>query len=313
MADLPDVGVLAEVADTGLHSAVHGWVPRPDRLDALREELRWQVDVACQDLEWARDFAAHQPASGAPAKMFLNRWLPAGNDLTVLAGPRYQGRDPDRPFVEVTAADRLLTAADLPALRRLARDEFAVFHPLDLRVWTADVPGTWPDTRAEMRLVAAPLGQLRRRDVTNALTVRPATDLSWYDRYVAVHDRHVAADPAHADRSRVETTADLDHLGGAATLFEVLVDGSWAGVLAAEPVVAHGLRGATVVVLMLTQEARGRGFGKGLSALLARNLPMPDDQVLSGTIHVDNLTARRSALAAGRIDVGGRVVVPLTG
>jgi len=134
-----------------------------------------------------------------------------------------------------------------------------------------------------MRLVAAPLGQLRRRDVTNALTVRPGTDLSWYDRYVAVHDRHVAADPAHADRSRVETTADLDHLRGAATLFEVLVDGNWAGVLAAEPVVAHGLRGATVVVLMLTQEARGRGFGKGLSALLARNLPMPDDQVLSGT------------------------------
>jgi len=146
MADLPDVGVLAEVADTGLHSAVHGWVPRPDRLDALREELRWQVDVACQDLEWARDFAAHQPASGAPAKMFLNRWLPAGNDLTVLAGPRYQGRDPDRPFVEVTAADRLLTAADLPALRRLARDEFAVSPATSSPSSTRSTSGCRPPT-----------------------------------------------------------------------------------------------------------------------------------------------------------------------
>ncbi len=212
MAEFPGIAGLAEIADGGLHRAVQAWVPRPERLDALREQLRWEVDVAGRDLEWARDFAVHQPASGAPAEMFLNRWLPAGDDLTVLAGPRYEDRHPDRPFVEVVAADRLLTAADLPALRRLARDDFAVFHPLDLRVWTADAPGTWPGTRAEMRLVAAPLGQLRRRDVADEVTVRPAADLSWYDRYVAAHDRHVTADPAHADRSRVETAADLDAL-----------------------------------------------------------------------------------------------------
>jgi len=312
VADFPGIAGLAEIADGGLHPAVHAWVPRPDRLGALQEELRWEVDVAGRDLEWARDFAVHQPASGAPAEMFLNRWLPAGDDLTVLAGPRYEGRRPDRPFVEVTAVNRLLTATDLPALRRLARDDFAVFRPLDIRVWTADPPRTWPGTRAEMRLVAAPLGQLRSRDGTDAVTVRPAADLSWYDRYVAVHDQHVAADPAHADRSRVETAADLDQLRAAGTLFEVLLDGNWAGVLAAEPVVAHGLRGATVIVLLLAHEVRGRGLGKYLSVLLARNLSLPDDQVLSGTIHINNLTARRSALAAGRIDVGGRVVIPLT-
>lgn len=208
MADLPDVGTLAEVADTGLHPAVHAWVPRPDRLDALREELSWQVDVAGRDLTWAREFAAHQPASGEPAEMFLNRWLPAAGDLTVLAGPRYEGRNPDRPFVDVAAADRLPTAADLPALRRLARERFAAFRPLDIRMWTADPPDTWPGTRAERRLVAAPLGQLRHHEVPDAVTIRAAADLSWYDRYAAVHDRHVTADPAHADRSRVETAAD---------------------------------------------------------------------------------------------------------
>lgn len=160
MAAFPGIAGLAEIADTGLHPAVHAWVPRQDRLDALGEELSWEIDVAGRDLEWARDFAVHQPASGAPAEMFLNRWLPAGDDLTVLAGPRYEGRNPNRPFAEVTAADRLLTATDLPALRRLAREDFAVFHPLDIRVWTADPPGTWPGTRTEMLLVAAPLGQL---------------------------------------------------------------------------------------------------------------------------------------------------------
>jgi len=134
VADFPGIAGLAEIADGGLHPAVHAWVPRSDRLGALREQLSCEVDVAGRDLEWARDFAVHQPASSAPPEMFLNRWLPAGDDLTVLAGPRYPGRNPDRPFVEVVATNRLLTAADLPALRRLARDEFAVFHPLDIRL-----------------------------------------------------------------------------------------------------------------------------------------------------------------------------------
>ncbi len=65
-------------------------------------------------------------------------------------------------------------------------------------------------------------------------------------------------------------------------------------------------------MLLLTHEVRGRGLGKDLSVLLARHLRLPDDQILSGTIHINNHAARRSALAAGRIDVGGRVVVPLT-
>lgn len=46
--------------------------------------------------------------------------------------------------------------------------------------------------------------------------------------------------------------------------------------------------------------------------LLGRHLPLPGVQLLHGRIHVDIHTARRSALPAGRIDVGGRVVIPLT-
>lgn len=273
MADLPGVAVLAEIADTGLHPAVHTWAARVDRLAVLREELGWQVDVAGRDLDWARGFAAHLPVSGAPPAMYLNRWLPAGGGLTVLAGPRFERRDPARPFVEVVAADRLVTAADLPALRRLVRDEFAVFAARDVRVWTADPPGAWPGTRAEMRLVAAPLGQLRRRPLPDAVTVRPAVDPSWYDRYAAIHDHQVAADPAHGDRTWNETAADLDELRVAGLLFEVLLDGEWAGIVAAEPRDAHGLRGATVAELRLTHEVRGHGLGRHLSVLLARNLP----------------------------------------
>ena len=37
----------------------------------------------------------------------------------------------------------------------------------------------------------------------------------------------------------------------------------------------------------------------------------PDEQMLFGTIHSQNVAAYRAALAAGRVDVGGEIVIPL--
>ncbi len=307
----PDLDVLAEVADAALHPMVRSWRPREDRLAALREELTWSVEVASRDLDYARDFAIHQPASGAAPERFLDRWLAASPGLTVMCGPRYRGRDPDRPFVDVVASDRVLTVDDVPALRALARREFAEFRPGHLRLWTADPAGTWPGTGADMRTVAGPLGALRARPVPPELTVRPATDLAFLDRYAGIHREQVSRQPSHALHARTESVEDLRRLLAAGTLFEVLVHGRWAGVLAGEPGVVRGIRGATVVVLVLEHGARGRGYGRHLSALLSQNLPLPDDQLLVGTIHVDNTASLRSALGAGRVDVGGEVTVPL--
>ncbi|MDX6360204.1 MAG: hypothetical protein QOH37_3258, partial [Nocardioidaceae bacterium] len=73
----------------------------------------------------------------------------------------------------------------------------------------------------------------------------------------------------------------------------------------------RGVRGATVIELLLDRPFRGHGYGKHLSTLLARGVPLPDDQCLMGTIHADNTTSYRSALAAGRVDVGGEILMPL--
>jgi L-amino acid N-acyltransferase YncA len=76
--------------------------------------------------------------------------------------------------------------------------------------------------------------------------------------------------------------------------------------------VQHGLRGSVVVELLLDPEVRGRGYGRHLSTLLAQLLDIPSQSFLLGTIALDNTASYRSALAAGRRDVGGEVVVPLS-
>ena len=95
------------------------------------------------------------------------------------------------------------------------------------------------------------------------------------------------------------------------------VDGRWAGIVAARRAALRGLRGFEIVELLLDPAVRGHGYGRHLSSalaaqLLARHDSTGADRFLVGTIHADNRRAYRAALAAGRHDVGGEVVVPLT-
>ncbi|GAA0970092.1 hypothetical protein ENKNEFLB_03862 [Nocardioides aquaticus] len=313
-AALPALDTLVATADEGLHPWVRRRVCADERRTALAEELRFWLCTAAQDLEHARRYADAAPQSGEPAEAYLDRWLPLATGGHVLAGPRYLGRDPDLPFVGVTASDRVLRPDDAGALREVARTEFGAFAPGFVLLSTADdLAGvaSWPGGRPEMRQVVGRLGDLRARPVPPSLTTTPRRDTAFYGEYERIHAEHVARDPAHARHTRCEDRDDLRELAEAGLLHDVRVDGTWAGIVAAEADARRGLHGATVVELLLDHPFRGAGHGAHLSTLLARTLPMPNDQYLLGTIHAENVPAYRAALAAGRVDVGGEVVLPL--
>jgi L-amino acid N-acyltransferase YncA len=310
-ADLPTLDVLVGAADAGLHPWVREHVSTQTRREALAEELGFFLETAARDPEYAATFAGHAPYSGEPPASYLDRWLPLGTGGHVLVGPRYLGRDPDLPFLGVSGSDRPLTRADAEPLTALARGHFAAFAQKFVLLSTADPIGAWPGTRPEQRQLVGLLGELRRRPLPPELRAVARPDTAFYDRYRQIFDDDVARDPAHARHTRAETRDDLQGLAEQGLLLDVEVDGVWAGIVAAEPDVRRGVRGATVVELILDHGFRGRGYGKHLSTLLATAVPLPDDQCLMGTIHADNVTSYRSALAAGRVDVGGEIIVPL--
>jgi GNAT superfamily N-acetyltransferase len=305
------------VADAGLHRWVHEHASQDSRREALREELTWAVEVATVDRAFAEGFASAQPQSGQPAEAYLNRWVQVGDDLAVLAGPRYRGRDPERPFVAVDAATRVLDEADLPALRAALQPAFAGFRPRNVVFWSSRPPHAWPGCGADKRDVVGVLAELAARPRPVELSFEVAADLAFYPRYEQVHHEHVAAEPEHALHTRLETREELADLVEQGLVFDVTVDGRWAGVVAAWRAALRGLRGFEVVELLLDPAVRGRGYGRHLSSalaaeLLARTGTTAADRFLVGTIHADNRRAYRAALAAGRHDVGGEVVVPLT-
>jgi GNAT superfamily N-acetyltransferase len=308
---LPPLAVLVDAADRGLHPWVRTRIPQEARRVALAEEIEYSLNTAAQDLEYARKYAAVAPQIGEPVEAYLDRWLGLDSGGHVLAGPRYLGLDPDLPFVGVSASDRPLLPGDQTSLVGIARGSFAAFKPGFVIVQTADPIGAWPGTGAEMRQVVGRLEDLRQLQTPPELSVVARHDTGFYDRYRNVHDSQVAEDPAHSRHARCETEEDLSELATKGLVYDVLVGQAWAGILAAEPGVRRGVRGATVVELLLDRHYRGRGYGRHLSVLLAKALPMPDEEHLLGTIHADNVSAYRAALAAGRVDVGGEIRIPV--
>jgi hypothetical protein len=217
VGDLPPLAVLVDGADAMLPESVRAWVPMEQRRSALSKELSWWLDVAAQDMGYARDYRAVAPVAGAQDEDYLDRWLQVSEELWVLAGPRFRALDLDTPFVGFSGASRAITEHDLPGLRRLARTEFELFRPRYATVWSGLPAGAWPQTRADSRLLVARLGTLRARSVPGELKRRALTDLSFYEDYVALYDQHRALRPAHRVQARPEPARDLAGLVRAGT------------------------------------------------------------------------------------------------
>jgi GNAT superfamily N-acetyltransferase len=308
---MPTLSVLVAAAEHGLHAWVRDHVPEAVRRAALEEEIGFWLNTAAQDMQYAAAYRANAPQSGEPAEGYLDRWVALGSGAHVLMGPRYLGRNPDLPFVGVSASDRPLTPDDRDQLILTAHAQFAAFSPGFVLLTTSDPIGAWPNTTPEQRDVVGLLRDLRRKQTPGDLTCSPRSNTEFYDRYQAIHAADFEQDPKRTRWTRCEKRADLQALADRGLVFDVLVGNVWAGVMAAEPDTRRGVRGATVVELILDHPYRGQGYGRHLSALLATALPLPDAEALIGTIHAHNVAAYRAALRAGRVDVGGEIAIPL--
>lgn len=92
-------------------------------------------------------------------------------------------------------------------------------------------------------------------------------------------------------------------------LFEVLVDATPAGVVAAVRDDDHAMSGLSVQELCVGAAYRGQGLAGAILRRLPAHLPAEADDVLWGTIHPQNAPSLRNARSFGSVPVGGYVWV----
>lgn len=317
-APLPSVQLLVDAAVADCHPVVQGWASAVARRQAWQEQLRWSLEVAAVDLEYARGFQRLQPHSGAALHAYLDTWIGITEDLHVLAGPRYRDCNPHRPFVGISGSNRPLSPDDVPGLTTVVSDAFGVFAPQYVLLWSSSAAHSWPGTGNDTRLLAAPLGLLRRSPLDARLAAHPVTETSpvsspssAYVRYLDLHRHDRRTGSADWTPRRPYDAADFNQLARTGLLWDVTHNGAWVGLVAARPKTFCGLTGIDVDLLMLAPSARGHGLGSQLTRLIARQVPHPNRGILFGTIHHTNTPAYRAAIRAGRIDVGGEITLPV--
>ncbi|MDX3000941.1 GNAT family N-acetyltransferase [Kribbella solani] len=306
---IPTAEELAKYTLDRQHPLTRAWADDGPRLAVLAEEHAALDILLAEDLEIAAQRATNL-APGKPAETMLNKWVAVSNDLSAMFGIRLENMNPAKPFVDATPMTRSPEPRDLPALAAAAREHFGVHDPLYLRLWSAEpeLDGTEPDRR----FLAAPISELQPRDVPAGLALRPAKSVDHYDEAREAYDAVDADHPHHADEATLQSLADLQESADDGLLFDVMVNGEWAGYSAAMINQADtlGLPAYVVGEVILAKQHRGHGYGRHLSALLAQSLPDPT-RILIGTIHSANHGARTAALRAGRQDIGGWLQLPL--
>ncbi len=310
---LPSPQQLAAVTLAMQSPLLDSWHPAAGRLPLLAAEHEGDLELATS-AEFAQMRYERFAIPGASVDDYLNRWQPVTGDLTALLSIRFEGGDRDKPFVDLSGTSRPWVESDLPALARATLEVFRLFRPRYLRLMSGAAVDAVPGLGRDRRFLAAPLAELAaERAVPPELTLDKTTD----DRHLAQAEAAYAAldaqHPAHAEQAGVIGTEDLAECLEAGLMYDVTVNGTWAGYAGVLPGQKLGLEVYTVQELLLTPEFRGRGYGPHLTTLLARTLleTREPGRVLLGTIHADNAGAYPAALRAGRRDVGGWVQLPL--
>ena len=261
--------------------------------------------------ELAEGFARHCPVDGAVPDDYKSRLLDLPGFGQSLVGIRFRGLDLARPFVTIAASEQLPNGQrELQLTLDAMADEFKVFAPKHVRVFLpshSNLEPRRPGQFWEKRLLVgsvADMRQLPRPPGYDRLVLAPPTDDGWYTRYEAAFEGLVHAAPEYLEWTRLETQEDLADVLQEGTLFEVTIDGRWAGVTAVALDGIEGVDGYLMIEILLAEHARGKGFGAALQRRLVERLPDPE-WLLLGTIDARNVAAIRAATAVGRVDVGG--------
>ena len=137
------------------------------------------------------------------------------------------------------------------------------------------------------------------------VALRRGTSLEFYPRYEAAYAQMLDARPHLKGEVDVESRERLAECLEQGLLCEVFVDGAWSGLIAARRDLIAGVRGLQVVEIVLVESARGQGLGAAVHQRFARLVAEADPAaIVMGTISARNLPSLRTALRAGRLEIG---------
>lgn len=324
MADRLDQLAEARIAWTS--PTIRSWYDGHALRRSLRAAMSEELD-RLDNADFGREFRDGL-GIGAPEEPldWANRWLDLHDGGWAVAGIRFRGRDAARPFVDVVATTTTPTPEGLAEVAAVVVPAFRAFAPVCLRVDAPDGPALVEDLRGDprfertcavdMHVVAGLVDPLREHPRVAAyprVSLRVGDPHALAPRVAEIYRELADHEPEVETWANPEDVESLSECAGEGLLFEVLVDGTPAGVVATLRHDDHGMTGFSVQEICLDAAHRGQRLAPAAVQRMVDELPARPGDTLWGTIDPGNAPSLRSALSIGRTLVGGYVWVAPTG
>lgn len=292
------------------------WYPRDERLRLARKEMRPHAEHVA-NREFGVGFRDHLNSIDGPnvkdPLAWANRHVKFADGHWCVAGIRFLGLDPKKPFVHVVATSVPPELDGLAPYAQHLHNEFADFAPVAIRF---ELPNPPESADVDQWIVAGRVSELRnkpRRPQCEQVRLLPADPQEMVGYADEVLGNVVKQTPEAATWTEAATLPQLQSCAETGALCAVEVGGKRAGVIAAARDDANGMRGFQVYEFLLDDHARGRGLAPAAMQHLCSVLPARRGDTLWGTIHAGNGPSLGNALAVGREKIAAFVWVERRG
>jgi len=278
-----------------------------NRLMAFVEE-NWRF---CGDEKSAERVHDYCGIEGAKVDNYLYRQLstPFGEAVTSI---RFVGGDLTKPAVFLIHKDfELDSQVKVKEMGAFLYREYELFTPKRFRWFSSkevvDLSGLGEGIEGDLGYYTGFLSDLKnapKSENFEKIELVVSASLDWYERYENSYQEMYKTNPFFVEMASVESREALQDMMDKGLLFEVLVEGTWAGIIGVCEARRKYLAGYEVYEEYLLVEFRGKKLASAVQRHLIERLPSTANEMLYGTIHHQNIPSIKTAKRCGRKGVG---------
>lgn len=235
-------------------------------------------------------------------KDFQERILEVEKDRFVMAGIRFKGLNINKPFVSIHANFEI-SASSFPQLAELVKTEFSIFKPQALQF---HMPSGIEINDAALEIdrytIVGSISKIvksKLADRSERVEVVELCNTEFYNDYLNEYQIFHKKVPELIDEVKAESLEDFQEAIDNKLLYQILIDGKKAGIIAGSAFDYYGLKGVCILEEILYDTFKGKGLGAYVQKAFAEALE-GHYSVLWGTISHLNQPSLKTALRNGR-------------
>ncbi len=292
--------------------------------DKIKSNLRVYVEGELKYLhsdEIAQRNFDYCKVAGTKPEDYKYRIIELASGGHVMTSFRAMGGDMSKPFILIVFKDFVIdNAAKAKSIAEEIAPHYKIFNPRWVSFYesgehTSNLVAD-DQIRSDYDFWVGHLQTIQASPMpakADAVEVRPLEDMEFYDTYAAMYKEYMDEYPEMDETIQLESFETMDALVQAGTAFEVLIDGHWAGIIAAEyqSTADKYLNGYCMMEEMLDKAFRGEGYAAAMQRQMLNVLPSKEGDLIFGHINAINHPSYKTAQKVGRQKLGGFHLVSL--